>query len=119
MLAARRGSGTAAKAAARLVGETTRGASAGVATGTARDVDCTAGSFAGDRRIKHAYPRKRARSLSALTHKPYGEGWLTGCRELSEAADSGSARLRRSLLLTDGLANIGITDPAELTHHTQ
>jgi Ca-activated chloride channel family protein len=48
-----------------------------------------------------------------------GEGWLTGCRELSDQMSNGPVRLRRSLLLTDGLANVGMTDPAELTHHAQ
>ena len=56
-----------------------------------------------------------------------GTGWLTGCGELSrdlpdarpgaDGADGGAVRLRRALLLTDGLANVGITNPAELTHH--
>ena len=53
-----------------------------------------------------------------------GGGWLTGCRQLSEgpppiAGDGadGATRIRRALLLTDGLANVGITDPAELTTH--
>ncbi len=49
-------------------------------------------------------------------------GWLTGCRELSEASGVGAgagpdARIRRALLLTDGLANVGITDSAELMTH--
>lgn len=47
-----------------------------------------------------------------------GEGWLTGCRLAAEsAAGSGDRWLTRALLLTDGLANVGITDPAELTAH--
>jgi Ca-activated chloride channel family protein len=45
-------------------------------------------------------------------------GWLAGCDELAAAIDSGSGhRLRRALLLTDGLANVGITSEGELTHH--
>ncbi len=51
-------------------------------------------------------------------------GWLTGCQELSRdlpapgtASANQSVRLRRALLLTDGLANVGITSPAELAHH--
>ncbi len=51
-------------------------------------------------------------------------GWLTGCHQLAvgmegaPAADAaGGVRIRRSLLLTDGLANVGITDPSELTTH--
>jgi Ca-activated chloride channel family protein len=56
-----------------------------------------------------------------------GGGWLTGCRELSDATPTpslpatgngaGATRVRRALLLTDGLANVGITDPTELTTH--
>jgi Ca-activated chloride channel family protein len=50
-------------------------------------------------------------------------GWLTGCQELSNdlpaTGTNGSdpLRIRRSLLLTDGLANVGTTDPSELTRH--
>lgn len=53
-----------------------------------------------------------------------GGGWLAGCRQLSgqapragSAADAGPVRLRRSILLTDGLANVGIVDPSGLTTH--
>jgi Ca-activated chloride channel family protein len=50
-------------------------------------------------------------------------GWLTGCQELSNdlptpgTNGNDQLRIRRSLLLTDGLANAGITDPGELTRH--
>jgi Ca-activated chloride channel family protein len=53
-----------------------------------------------------------------------GAGWLTGCREISDGAPGASGsqaasetRVRRALVLTDGQANVGITDPGELTHH--
>ena len=47
-----------------------------------------------------------------------GEGWLTGCRLAAAAgAALGPRWLTRSLLLTDGLANVGITDPHELMGH--
>jgi len=42
-------------------------------------------------------------------------GWLTGCEQAAEAAQDGS--LNRALLLTDGLANVGITDPESIAHH--
>lgn len=42
-------------------------------------------------------------------------GWLTGCHEV--AAYQSSAGVNRALLLTDGLANRGITDVEELAHH--
>jgi Ca-activated chloride channel homolog len=44
-------------------------------------------------------------------------GWLTGCREVADhLAPQG---VSRALLLTDGLANRGITDIEELTHHAR
>jgi Ca-activated chloride channel homolog len=46
-------------------------------------------------------------------------GWLTACQELAGNPPNGTGRprIQRSLLLTDGLANVGITSPAELSHH--
>jgi len=45
-------------------------------------------------------------------------GWLNGCQQLAAAQPSfGLARIQRALLLTDGLANMGITDPGRLTRH--
>jgi Ca-activated chloride channel family protein len=47
-------------------------------------------------------------------------GWFAGCQELSRnegGKSGGGIRVRRALLLTDGLANVGITAPDELTHH--
>jgi Ca-activated chloride channel family protein len=43
-------------------------------------------------------------------------GWLAGAEQVS-AGDS--ARVRRVLQLTDGLANVGITDPAEIEAHVR
>lgn len=53
-----------------------------------------------------------ARSLTNLS-----EGWLKGCREIG-GERSGEA-LQRAILLTDGLANEGITSPAELAQHAR
>ncbi len=44
-------------------------------------------------------------------------GWVAGCHQLAEAtpvtdADSTATRIRRVIVLTDGLANVGILDPA-------
>jgi len=45
-------------------------------------------------------------------------GWLSGCQQLAELHPGfESARIQRALLLTDGLANMGITDPGHLTAH--
>lgn len=47
-------------------------------------------------------------------------GWVAGCQQLANAPveDAGRTRLRRVILLTDGLANVGILDPQELSRHT-
>ncbi len=42
-------------------------------------------------------------------------GWLTGCEQV--AARLQNEAVNRALLLTDGLANVGIKDPAELAIH--
>jgi len=42
-------------------------------------------------------------------------GWLTGCEQVGRELDHES--IGRCLLLTDGLANHGITDRSELTRH--
>ena len=44
-----------------------------------------------------------------------GGGWLTGCGLIGQTA--AGERLRRCFLLTDGEANVGITDPSELGQH--
>jgi Mg-chelatase subunit ChlD len=44
-----------------------------------------------------------------------GGGWLTGCSLIGQEAPG--ERLRRCFLLTDGEANVGITDPSELGQH--
>ncbi len=46
-------------------------------------------------------------------------GWLTGCDALSHGMVDGddAVRIRRALLLTDGLANVGMTRTEELTKH--
>jgi Ca-activated chloride channel family protein len=50
-------------------------------------------------------------------------GWLSGCNELSrdmpapQLLANAPIRIRRSLLLTDGQANVGITNPGELCEH--
>jgi len=44
-----------------------------------------------------------------------GGGWLRGCEQVAEFADGET--VNRCLLLTDGLANHGITDRGELARH--
>lgn len=49
-------------------------------------------------------------------------GWTAGCQALARAAAldrpaPGGPRIRRVILLTDGLANVGLVDPRELGRH--
>ncbi len=46
-----------------------------------------------------------------------GAGWLTGCEQVAEHLDRSG--VNRCLLLTDGLANHGITDPGQLAMHAR
>ncbi|MBA2248302.1 MAG: VWA domain-containing protein [Chloroflexia bacterium] len=57
------------------------------------------------------------RSLEARGGTNLSEGWLTGCRQLADHMPAAGARLQRAILLTDGQANDGITDPGELARH--
>jgi Ca-activated chloride channel homolog len=57
-------------------------------------------------RIRAALSDVQARASTALH-----EGWLTGCRAIAERAVPGVARC---FLLTDGLANLGVTDPEQI-----
>jgi Ca-activated chloride channel family protein len=68
-----------------------------------------------------ASPQQKAMTRMLLqTIRPGGStnlsgGWFAGCRQLQEFGDGASPRARRVILLTDGQANAGITDPAELS----
>ena len=44
-----------------------------------------------------------------------GGGWLTGCKEIASSAREGT--INRTMLLTDGLANVGETDLEILSQH--
>jgi len=44
------------------------------------------------------------------------EGWLTGCNCVAEVPTTD--HIKRTLLVSDGLANVGITDPEEIWQHT-
>jgi Ca-activated chloride channel family protein len=57
----------------------------------------------------------RLREIEARGSTNLGEGWLRGCEQVArQLAETG---VNRCLLLTDGLANVGITDTDELAHH--
>ena len=58
---------------------------------------------------------ERLRAIEARGSTNLGEGWLRGCEQVaSHLAERG---VNRCLLLTDGLANVGITDAGQLATH--
>jgi Ca-activated chloride channel family protein len=58
---------------------------------------------------------ERLRAIEARGSTNLGEGWLRGCEQVaSHLAERG---VNRCLLLTDGLANVGITDAGQLAAH--
>jgi Ca-activated chloride channel family protein len=68
-----------------------------------------------------ATPAAKQRAMSALSaidargSTNLGEGWLRGCEQVAaQLVDRG---VNRCLLLTDGLANVGMTDRDELATH--
>lgn len=59
------------------------------------------------RKMRADLKRLEARASTALH-----EGWLTGCRSIADDTASGKQPgVARCFLLTDGLANVGVTDP--------
>ncbi|MBA2563834.1 MAG: VWA domain-containing protein [Gemmatimonadetes bacterium] len=60
---------------------------------------------------------ERLKRVDARGSTNLAEGWLTGAEQV--AANQDERFVSRVLLLTDGLANVGITDRAELEHHAQ
>jgi Ca-activated chloride channel family protein len=65
---------------------------------------------------QHVTPQVRASLMSRILELTPGNttnlcgGWLSGCEEIAQAAYGARGQLNRALLLTDGLANVGITD---------
>jgi Ca-activated chloride channel family protein len=58
---------------------------------------------------------ERLGTIEARGSTNLGEGWLRGCEQVAgHLAGSG---VNRCLLLTDGLANVGMTDPEQLATH--
>ncbi len=70
----------------------------------------TAANSASRQHALSALARVDARNTTNL-----GEGWLRGCEQV--AAYLSKEGINRCLLLTDGLANVGITDRDELATH--
>ncbi|HET7182430.1 MAG TPA: VWA domain-containing protein [Candidatus Limnocylindrales bacterium] len=59
----------------------------------------------------------RLRAIDARGSTDLGGGWLRGAEQV--ALSMGPAGVNRTLVLTDGLANVGIVDPAELARHAR
>ncbi len=57
------------------------------------------------------------RSLEARGSTDLFGGWTAGAEEVANAGDT--ERVRRVLILTDGLANVGLTDPSAILHHVR
>lgn len=62
-----------------------------------------------------AHLKARIEQVNARSSTNLGGGWLKGCQEVALASREGD--LNRILLLTDGLANMGMTDLEELGGH--
>ena len=60
---------------------------------------------------------ERLRAIEARGSTNLAEGWLRGCEQVAGHLDG--AGVNRCLLLTDGLANVGITAPDELAKHAR
>lgn len=59
----------------------------------------------------------RLKQIDSRGSTNLGEGWLRGCEQV--AAELSAEGVNRCLLLTDGLANQGITDRDELARHAR
>ena len=64
-----------------------------------------------------AMAEHRLRQIDARGSTDLGGGWLRGCQLVAEA--DGARGQSRALLMSDGLANQGITDSGELERHAR
>jgi Ca-activated chloride channel family protein len=60
---------------------------------------------------------RQVESISARGNTDLAGGWLRGCEQIAQHLDQ--AQIGKCLLLTDGLANQGITDPGTLEQHAR
>ena len=70
-------------------------------------------TMATDHARRDATTRLRALGPGGSTN--LSGGWLMGCEQVAARQDPDA--VNRVLLLTDGLANVGMTDPGELSQH--
>ena len=74
-----------------------------------------------DAEVSSVTPAARSEMIASVNHLQargstnLGEGWLQGCESVARRLADG--KVNRTLLLTDGQANQGITDPEDLSHH--
>ncbi len=75
-------------------------------------------------REAHDKAIRRLRRIGPRGSTDLAGGWLTGCDQLAPIADgtrdvraNGARSVVRTLLLTDGLANVGMTDHDEIANH--
>lgn len=68
----------------------------------------------------------RLRAVGPRGSTDLAGGWLSGCNQLAPIADGtrvmrkpSASPVCRAVLLTDGLANVGMTDPAEIASHAR
>lgn len=66
-------------------------------------------------KAKRQVKEKIAQIRSGSSTNLFG-GWMMGCHEVAEVASA--QNFNRTLLLTDGLANVGERDPGQLAFHT-
>lgn len=57
------------------------------------------------------------KTVDARGRTDLARGWLLGCEQVSMQSNGNS--VDRCMLLTDGIANVGITDPVELAFHAE
>ncbi len=65
--------------------------------------------------VARSAAREALRAVDARGSTNLFEGWIRGCEQV--ALHVGPATVSRTLLLTDGLANVGVTDRFELETH--
>ena len=80
-------------------------------------IDVVVASTAASREAKDGAIRQ-IRGIDARGSTDLGGGWLKGAEQVAlHQAAAGGSGIHRVLLLTDGLANVGLTDAGELARH--
>lgn len=58
--------------------------------------------------------RSALQTVQARANTALHEGWLTGCNAITEVVEGKGNSIARCFLLTDGIANVGVTDPERI-----